>query len=141
MSDISAVRHHMVTASTEMLLISDPVLPAVQAELRYYSDDPFAVQMLLSIGQSPAICWVFGRDLLTDGLHRPAGIGDVQIYPVDDGVTIELRSGSGSAKLLAYGPELQAFIDKTCELVPAGSELDHHDFDAELALLPVHDAF
>jgi Streptomyces sporulation and cell division protein, SsgA len=141
MSDTTAVRHQMVTATTEMLLISDPVLPAVQAELRYYCDDPFAVQMLLSIDQSPAICWVFGRELLADGLHMPAGIGDVQIYPVEDGVAIELRSGSSSAKLLAYGPDLQTFVDRTRDLVPAGAELEHDDIDGELALLPVHDNF
>jgi hypothetical protein len=141
MSDISAVRHQMITASTEMLLISDPVLPAVQAELRYNCDDPFAVQMRLSIGQSPAISWVFSRELLTDGLHRPAGIGDVQIYPVEDGIAIELRSGDTSATLLAYTPELQTFVDQIWELVPAGAELEHNDLDAELDLLPVHDTF
>ena len=141
MSETTAVRHQMITASTEMLLISDPVLPAVQAELRYYCDDPFAVQMQLSIDQSPAISWVFGRDLLTDGLHMPAGIGDVQIYPVEDGVAIELRSGSSCATLLAYGPDLQTFVDRTWELVPAGTELRHDDLDGELALLPVHDNF
>ena len=61
--------HQVMTASTEMILISDDSLPAVNAELRYYCDDPFAVQMLLSVDQSPAICWTFGRELLMVGVR------------------------------------------------------------------------
>ena len=74
MTQHTAAVHQMITATTEMLLISDPTIPAVHAELRYYCDDPFAVQMLLSIEQSPAICWIFSRDLLISGAQRcPAG--------------------------------------------------------------------
>ena len=43
MSQHTAVGHQMITATTEMLLISDPTIAAVHAELRYYCDDPFAV--------------------------------------------------------------------------------------------------
>jgi len=60
MTQHTAVVHQMITAATEMLLISDPAIPVVHAELRYDCDDPFAVQMLLNIDESPAIRWVFG---------------------------------------------------------------------------------
>ena len=35
MTQHTAVVHQMITAATEMLLISDPAIPVVHAELRY----------------------------------------------------------------------------------------------------------
>jgi len=128
--------HQMITVSSEMLLISDPMLPVVHAELRYYRDDPFAVQMLLSIDQSPAICWTFSRDLLITGATMPSGVGDVQVYPTHDGVIIELRSGTSGVALLAYAPDLALFIDRTLAVVPIAAELGCYDIDGELLLLP-----
>jgi hypothetical protein len=105
----------VITAATEMLLISDPAIPAVHAELRYDCDDPFAVQMLLSVDQSPAIRWVFGRDLLdhrrrdTQRGRRYAAVGDVQLYPTHDGLIIELRSGTYAAALARLRPGCRRF--------------------------------
>lgn len=135
------VDHTMTSATTEMILISDHLLPAVHAELRYYSEDPYAVQMLLSVDQSPAICWTFGRELLMTGVGMPSGIGDVQVYPTHDGVIIELRSGGAAARLLAHTPDLDAFLDRTVQLVPLGKEMDQYDLDLDLASMPVPDSF
>jgi len=140
MTQHTAVVHEMITAATEMLLISDPAIPVVHAELRYDCDDPFAVQMLLTIDESPAIRWVFGRDLLITGASMPSGVGDVQLYPTHDGIIIELRSSTASVALLAYAPDIAAFIDRTLAVVPIDTELDYYDIDGELmVLLPVHD--
>jgi Streptomyces sporulation and cell division protein, SsgA len=140
MTQHTAVVHEMITAATEMLLISDPAIPVGHAELRYDCDDPFAVQMLLTIDESPAIRWVFGRDLLITGASMPSGVGDVQLYPTHDGIIIELRSSTASVALLAYAPDIAAFIDRTLAVVPIDTELDHYDIDGELmVLLPVHD--
>jgi hypothetical protein len=137
----TAVDHKVTTAATEMILISDTTLPAVNAELRYYCEDPYAIQMLLSVDQSPAICWTFGRELLMTGVTMPTGLGDVQVYPTHDGVIVELRSGGAAAKLLAHTPDIAAFTDRTLELVPLGNEMDHYDLDRQLGSLPVHDSF
>ena len=113
----------------------------MHAELRYLCDDPFAVQMLLSIEQSPAICWILSRDLLVTGAAMPSGVGDVQLYPTYDGVIIELRSGVYVVALLAYAPDVAEFIARTLAVVPVGAELDRYDIEGELALLlPVHDS-
>ena len=141
MSQHPAVRHQMIATATEMLLISDSCLPAVQAELRYYSDDPFAVQMVMSIDQSPSVSWTFGRELLINGTTMPSGIGDVQVFPTHDGMVIELRSGSTVASLLAHTPDIEDFTDRTLSAVPMGTEMDHYGLDNELAALPVHDTF
>lgn len=135
----TAAAHQSTVATTEMILISDAAIPSVNAELRYHSDDPFALEMLLSVDQSPAISWIFGRDLLINGVRMPTGIGDVQIFPTHDGVIIELRSGDATARLLAHIPDVTDFTDRTLELVPLGSEMDHYDLDNGLGSLPIHD--
>lgn len=141
MYDFNTVEYRMTATVTEMVLISDPTMPPVHAELRYRSDDPFAVQLLLSIDQSPAITWVFGRDLLVEGMQAPAGIGDVQVFPVHDGTVIELRSGEQVASLLAHTPDLANFLDHSIQIVPAGSESAYFDIEADLRDLPIHDTF
>lgn len=141
MSQHPAVQHQMITTATEMLLISDSCLPAVEAELRYYCDDPYAVQMVMSIDQSPAVSWTFSRDLLITGTKMPSGIGDVQVFPTHDGLVIELRSGGAIATLLAHIPDVVEFTEKTLTAVPFGTEMGHYRLDGELASLPVHDPF
>ena len=96
--------------------------------------------MLLSVDQSPAIRWVFGRELLITGVAMPSGIGDVQVYPTHDGVIIELRSGTAAARLLAHAPDVMDFTDRTQELVPLGSEMDHYSLARNLDAVPVHEA-
>ena len=137
----TAVHHRVTTAATEMILISDASLPVVNAEMRYYCEDPFAIQLLLSVDQSPAISWIFGRELLINGLQMPSGIGDVQVYPTHDGVIIELRSGAAAARLLAHIPDMSDFLDRTLARVPQGAEMDHYSLDDDLTSLPVHDSF
>ncbi len=135
----SGVQHRSTNSNTEMILISDVAIPAVEAELRYHSNDPFAVQLLLSVDQGPVITWVFGRELLMTGVSMPAGIGDVQVFPTHDGVIIELRSGKAIARLLAHIPDVDDFTERTLELVPLGTEIDHFDLDSGLGSLPIHD--
>ena len=132
-------QHKSTSATTEMILISDVAIPAVDAELRYHTNDPFAIQLLLSVDRGPAISWVFGRELLVNGVGMPAGIGDVQVFPTHDGVIIELRSGDAAARLLAHIPDIVDFTDRTLELVPLGTEMDHSDLDSELGSFPIHD--
>ena len=111
------------------------------ATLRYASDDPFAVQLLLSIDQSPAISWTFARELLITGVHGPAGIGDVQVFPAYDGTIIELRSGEQSAHLLAHTPDVLDFLDQSIRIVPTGLESAYIAVEPDLRDLPIHDPF
>jgi len=135
----TAAQHRSTSSHTEMILISDIAIPAVEAELRYHSTDPYAVQVLLSVDQGPVITWVFGRELLMTGVSMPAGIGDVQVFPTHDGVIIELRAGKATARLLAHIPDVMDFTERTLELVPLGTEIEHCDLDSGLGSLPIHD--
>ena len=125
----AVIGHRMVT---DMVLLGGDVAEPVRAELRYHRRDPLAVEMRLSIARSPAVSWVFGRDLLIEGLRRPSGIGDVRFYPVHESVIIELRSAAGKAVLLSYLPDVEGFVQHIVSAVPVGAEIAHDDVEREL---------
>ena len=132
------MNHHAVKGHrmvTDMVLLGGDDAAPVRAELRYYRSDPLAVEMRLTVGGEPAVSWVFGRDLLIEGLRRPCGIGDVRIYPVHESVIITLRSTAGTAVLLSYLPDLDRFVDHILHDVPAGAEITHDDIEREVTEL------
>ena len=59
-----------------LVVSSESSLP-VPAGLRYDTADPYAVHATFHTGAEETVEWVFARDLLAEGLHRPTGTGDV----------------------------------------------------------------
>ena len=129
MNHNTVMGHRMVT---DMVLLGGDGVEPVRAELRHHRRDPLAVEMRLSIDREPAVGWVFARDLLIQGLHRPSGIGDVRLYPVNESVIIELRSAAGKAVLLSYLPDIEGFVRHIVSAVPVGAEIAHDDVEREL---------
>jgi hypothetical protein len=123
----------LVDTDTTMTLISDPDSPLVLAELRYFTNEPYSVRLTLTLAESPAVEWVFARDLLLQGVRLPAGQGDIQIYPTSEGVVVELHSPDGDARLLAGSEALVGFADAVEAAVPVGTEDRYFSLDAELA--------
>ena len=115
----------------------------VRAGLRYDVLDPYAVQVSFHTGGSSTegeiVEWTFARQLLTDGVTAPVGEGDVQVWPSASAglpvVCLSLSSPSGKALFEVPLPELVDFLGQTYAAIPTGSEGDHVDVDAELALL------
>ncbi len=114
----------------------------VRAGLRYDVADPYAVQVAFhtgNAGDSDTVEWTFARSLLTEGVTAPVGEGDVQVWPSTSGglpvVCLSLSSPSGKALFEVPLPELAEFLGQTYAAVPTGTESDHVDVDAELALL------
>ena len=128
-------RYRSVVAETVMTLISGQSLLPVEAVWEYRSCDPYAVQVVFGVDDGPGVPWVFGRDLLVEGLTRPAGTGDVQVFPSSDGIRLDLSSPAGRAGLLIDADELASFVADTLVVVPRGAESDHLDLDQEVALL------
>ena len=133
--------HSVTSAGFDFALRTFGAAPRpVPAELEYDTRDPYAVAVVLHAGAN-AVRWLFGRDLLADGLLARCGDGDVRIGPAGDPalVVVELTSPDGAAVLEAPAKEVAAFLDRTYDVVPAGSESDWFDFDQELEKLSYQD--
>jgi hypothetical protein len=120
-------KEHVTAHSTAVFDLLAPRTPAVpvQVELRYDTQDPYAVVAAFRTGRTGWVEWVFARDLLADGLIAEAGDGDVRIKPVTDEpeiVLIELSSPSGHAMFEASAQELAEFLDRTYDIVMPGNE-------------------
>ncbi|MFJ3234304.1 SsgA family sporulation/cell division regulator [Streptomyces sp. NPDC086787] len=111
-------RAHLVTPE-------DTGLP-VPATLRYSCEDPLAVYFDFPPGSTlDGVCvtWTFARSLLDEGLHAPAGHGDVHIWPWDGTRTVlEFHSPYGLAVLRFDTSALHEFLLSTYAVVPAGQE-------------------
>lgn len=129
-----------VTAVLDLRLVvpGSSSLPVV-ADLSYEAGDPYAVHVAFHTGATEVVEWVFARQLLTDGVTRPVGEGDVQVWPSHSGgrpvICLALSSPSGRALFEAPLADLVEFLTKTYAAVPTGSESDYVDLDAELSLL------
>jgi len=120
-------------AMTLDLIDASGAATPLEAQLRYESDDPYAISAEFSTG-AESVGWVFARDLLASGLYEPAGDGDVHVWPCLDVrgravVIFELCSPDGEALLQARADEVADFLQSTRDLVPQGSEGAHVDLD------------
>ena len=118
----------------------------VPALLCYDADDPFAVRIAF-VGDTDGetdtdpddgIIWLLSRELLQSGLDRPAGDGDVRLWPARgalDCLYLHLRAPSGEAMFEVSRASVAAFLRGTEALVPTGEESTRLSLDAELQVL------
>ncbi|MEV4556351.1 SsgA family sporulation/cell division regulator [Kitasatospora sp. NPDC049285] len=104
---------------------------AIEAALRYDSALPHAVRLAFPpMADRPEQEWVFGRDLLDEGRHRPAGEGDVTVAPgAHDDILLTLRGIGSRAVIRLPADVVTAFLRDSFALVPAGREHEHLDLD------------
>jgi hypothetical protein len=111
-------------------------LPVV---LHYDTADPYAVHATFRTGQGDGVSWVFARELLTVGVQRPAGDGDVRVWPSWSGgqeiVFIGLTSPDGEALLQAPTRELVDFLGRSYGLCAEGQEHNNLDLDRAIEVL------
>ncbi|MEU7638647.1 MULTISPECIES: SsgA family sporulation/cell division regulator [unclassified Streptomyces] len=107
-------------------LVSEELAFRIPVELEFDSADPYAVRLTFDLPGDVPVTWVFGRELLLDGLSRPAGEGDVRVEPSSpehlSDVYISLQVGAERALFRASAPPLIAFLDRTDRIVPLGKE-------------------
>ena len=121
------------------LIDSSGTATPLEAELRYDTQDPYAVIALFRTG-STMVRWVFSRDLLTRGVYSPAGDGDVHVWPCLDVngsavVMIELSSPDGEALLQGRSADVSEFLARTDEVVAPGEEGRYLDLDLVVSRL------
>jgi len=135
-----------VSASTRLGVLGAPhdetePPQVLVGDLRYRASDPYAVSMDFRSSRG-TVTWTFGRDLLADGLHEPAGLGDVHVWPTVDAagrpvVAIALKAPTGAITVTAPRRPVASFVRRSMRLVPQGEESTHLDVDAAVArLLP-----
>ena len=109
------------------------------ASFCYSREEPYAIRVAFHAGQDKPVEWTFARDLLSMGIVRCEGIGDVRVWPSADTagsvLNIELCSPFGQAHFQASVKEISDFLRRTCQIVQAGEEGDHLDFESELTCL------
>jgi sporulation and cell division protein SsgA len=127
------------TVSAELglrLVVPDRTTVPLLAGLEYAADDPYAIRMAFFVGNDEPVEWIFARELLTVGIVRRVGDGDVQVWPAgtdtDSIMNISLSSPFGSALFEVPLSPLADFLHRTYQAVPAGRESEFVDIDAEL---------
>ncbi|MDH6141581.1 MULTISPECIES: SsgA family sporulation/cell division regulator [Kitasatospora] len=122
------------------LVVSNELSFRLVADLEYAAADPYAVRLTFHLPGDAPVSWVFGRELLVDGLSGPSGEGDVRVRPLEGPggvpeIAILLRAPGGDALLRCAGPPLVAFLDRAGRLVPVGEEPTAASLDAALAAI------
>lgn len=103
----------------------------------YTAREPYLVKLAFRTERGRWIDWVFGRDLLVEGLQAPAGLGDVRVRADLAAehrlMVIELESPDGFAVVEMGREDLERFVAATCEIVPLGTEPELLDIDGFIA--------
>ncbi len=130
-----------------MQLVGPRSWTEVPARLCYDIADPYAVRIAFGeVGDTGAVAdaddagisWLLSRELLQAGLERPAGEGDVRLWPAQssaDVLFLHLRAPSGEALFELSRATVAAFLRQTEALVPSGTETAVLTLDDELESL------
>ncbi|GAA3898369.1 SsgA family sporulation/cell division regulator [Streptomyces sp. NPDC003328] len=115
------------------LAVSSDLHVRVPVRFSYVCADPYAVQISFNITADRKVHWTFARELLAQGMKAAVGLGDIRIAPIesllDQRFSIELEPPDGFARLEGPVAPIKAWIAKTHEVVPAGSEAGLVDID------------
>ncbi|MFB6679120.1 SsgA family sporulation/cell division regulator [Streptomyces sp. NPDC056390] len=95
--------------------------------LRYSTDDPLVVGLIVSRPGQASACWVISRDLLSAGLTGTAGIGDITVEPVAEqskplGVLLRVRNEVGESRIHIDHQALLLYLERSHAMMPFGSE-------------------
>ncbi len=115
------------TATVARFIRPDGSAEPMDVDLHYRTDDPHAVTMRFHTRDQEST-WLVGREVLSDGLLAPAGLGDVRLRPgTGDVLVLELWTEDSHAVFHLSAEELRRFLRSTYRVVPAGREVV--DFD------------
>ncbi|MGW1076849.1 SsgA family sporulation/cell division regulator [Streptomyces sp. NPDC002537] len=119
----------------DLVLSPDRTVP-VPCRLSYRTADPYAVNITFHVTSDSPVSWTFARELLMEGLFRPAGHGDVRVWPTTaqgrSVVCMALSSPDGDALLEAPDRAVTAWLERTLRAVAPGSEPERLALDEAL---------
>jgi hypothetical protein len=112
---------------------------AARILLRYDPMDPYAVVMTVRVHGQDGVTWLFGRELLDEGLRRATGVGDVSIAPCPQAPAalfhIILRDDANHAVLELRVAPVAEFMRMTYKLVPSGRERTFLTIDDDVSAI------
>jgi len=127
------------TISAELalrLVAPDRTTVPLLATVEYAANDPYALRVAFHVGNDEPVEWIFARELLTVGMGRLVGDGDVQVWPgppdYHGSLNLGLSSPYGDALFEVPLAPLADFLHRTFEIVPAGHETEFVDIETEL---------
>jgi len=134
-----------VTAKIALALVvpqEEATIPLVST-FSYAKDDPYAVRIAFHVGLDRPVEWNFARELLSEGIDGPQGLGDVRVWPsaplkaslAATLLNVQLSSPAGRAQFTAPIRMVDDFLRRTYDLVPAGRESTCIDLESGLARL------
>ncbi|WP_133305547.1 SsgA family sporulation/cell division regulator [Streptomyces sp. AcE210] len=105
--------------------------------LKYSTDDPLVVSLIVSRPRHGSTGWLISRDLLSAGLTGTAGIGDITVEPVAEQskklrVLLRIRNKVGEAHIHIDHQALLLYLQRSHAMMPFGSEAQTRQADAEL---------
>jgi hypothetical protein len=128
---------HLAIVATHWVVRRLPV--SLACEFSYNTADPLAVTVIFdSEGEYP-VQWVFGRDLLADGLTTRTGQGDVEVWP-DLGeaerplLWIRVGHDNHTALFAVPAQPVGQWLARCYAMVARGDEMAHVDWE-ELSYL------
>lgn len=127
--------HDRVQTDMEVgLELSDRCTVPLLARFTYRSDEPYSAHLVFHLLGREPVPWVLARELLTTGLARPSGDGDVRVWLNGDREVLHLSldSADGHALLEVPSAPLARWLVHTERLVPQGGESRFLDIDAAL---------
>jgi len=136
---ITAPNADRVSRDLEMrMLLDNGVTVPMPCTLHFTLADPYAVSATFRSART-SVTWVFARELLSSGLVREAGEGDIHITPLQrtsgNVLRVELRSPDGRAVMEGPRAEIDDFLRSTYDLLPGGLEWTYLNMDAALEQL------
>ncbi|MFI9081457.1 SsgA family sporulation/cell division regulator [Streptomyces sioyaensis] len=121
------------------LVLSSELSVAMSAEFSYRADDPFAVCVTFHGNSDSTVHWRFARELLMEGMIRPAGHGNVRVWPAESEscrvLCVALRSLDVQAIVTMPIAPIETWLERTLHVVALGSESEQLGIDAELRRL------
>lgn len=139
------MRNHTISSVIGLQLVRYQHAVKLVARFSYSSEDPYAVHIAFCVGKGAPVEWMVARDLLSTGMWRRSGVGDVTVWPSAGSaagtltgapgsvMNIEISSPNGQAHFEAAVKEISSFLRRTYQVVPAGEESAY--LDAELTNL------
>ena len=97
---------------------------------QYSKRDPFAIRIIFG-DNAENVSWIVGRVILTAGIERQTGEGDVRVWPSGTNLVMSLSSSNGTCLLHVNLATVAIFLKATQSLVPPGEEVIDWDYEME----------